>query len=401
MARRWVATIVLVLMTGRAPVLGGVTVTVTDTAGLRRAVAGARGRGRRSASPPGPTRAGSRPEGSGASRAPRSRSGRPTRSARPCSGAASSGLHLSDVAHVELHRPDRGGGDRQRDQHRRRRLPRHARPTTSSCGGWSSGTSGRPATGTASSSPAWTTSGSRAAPSSGGATGARASTWWAATGARSPAAPSGTATRPGDNGVQAKGGSSEIVIRRCRFEHAGQRAVNLGGSTGPGLLPAPPAGLRGEGHHGRGLHLRRLDGAGGLRRRGRGGGAAQHDLPAEAVGPAASSRRTREPDFVPCRNGRFTDNLIAFRSDEMARADQRRPGHGPRDVHPGPQRLVLPGRPGPEPPEAADPRGRRGVRRRSPVPGRRGGRPATPAGWPREPCRGPGGWPSAPRRAVP
>jgi polygalacturonase len=34
------------------------------------------------------------------------------------------------------------------------------------------------------------------------------------------------------NGVQTKGGSSEIVIQRCRFQNAGGRAVNLGGSTG-------------------------------------------------------------------------------------------------------------------------------------------------------------------------
>jgi len=32
--------------------------------------------------------------------------------------------------------------------------------------------------------------------------------------------------------VQAKGGSSEIAIQACRFEYAGSRAVNLGGSTG-------------------------------------------------------------------------------------------------------------------------------------------------------------------------
>ena len=122
----------------------------------------------------------------------------------------------------------------------------------------------------------------------------------------------------GDNGVQAKGGSSDIAIRRCRFEHAGQRAVNLGGSTGLAYFRPEPAGLRGQGHHGRGLHVRRLDDAGGLRGGGRGGGAAQHDLPAPAVGPAHPPGEPREPGFVPCRNGRFTDNLIAFRSDEMA-----------------------------------------------------------------------------------
>jgi hypothetical protein len=33
-------------------------------------------------------------------------------------------------------------------------------------------------------------------------------------------------------GIQAKGGSSEIVVRGCTFAHAGQRAVNIGGSTG-------------------------------------------------------------------------------------------------------------------------------------------------------------------------
>ena len=92
----------------------------------------------------------------------------------------------------------------------------------------------------------------------------------------------------------------------------------------------------------------------------------------------------RQPDRLPLRRD--------------GGAGQRRPRHGPRDVHAGPQRLVLPGRPGAEPPEAADPRGRRGVRRRSPVPGRRGGRPATPAGWPRGPGRGPGGCHRRPRR---
>lgn len=41
------------------------------------------------------------------------------------------------------------------------------------------------------------------------------------------------------NGVQAKGGSSEIRILECRFENAGQRGVNLGGSTGtPYFRPA-------------------------------------------------------------------------------------------------------------------------------------------------------------------
>lgn len=44
------------------------------------------------------------------------------------------------------------------------------------------------------------------------------------------------------NGVQAKGGSEQILIRRNFFRHAGQRAVNLGGSTGLAYFrPKPQA----------------------------------------------------------------------------------------------------------------------------------------------------------------
>lgn len=37
---------------------------------------------------------------------------------------------------------------------------------------------------------------------------------------------------PAASGIQCKGGSSDVAIRRCRFDHAGQRAINAGGSTG-------------------------------------------------------------------------------------------------------------------------------------------------------------------------
>ncbi len=43
------------------------------------------------------------------------------------------------------------------------------------------------------------------------------------------------------NGVQTKGGSARIQIQRCRFEHAGGRAVNLGGSTGDDYFRPPAA----------------------------------------------------------------------------------------------------------------------------------------------------------------
>ena len=44
------------------------------------------------------------------------------------------------------------------------------------------------------------------------------------------------------NGVQAKGGSSEILIRGNRFEHAGARAVQIGGRTGDNFFRTPDGG---------------------------------------------------------------------------------------------------------------------------------------------------------------
>ncbi|WP_165226419.1 right-handed parallel beta-helix repeat-containing protein [Aquisphaera insulae] len=120
----------------------------------------------------------------------------------------------------------------------------------------------------------------------------------------------------GDSGVQAKGGSRDIVIRRCRFEHAGQRAVNLGGSTGLAFFRP-----RLEGHEAKEITVEDCTFDGSM-------------TPVAFVGVDGASVRhntiyrprrwgfrilqeNRAPGFVPCRNGQFTDNLIAFRSDEM------------------------------------------------------------------------------------
>lgn len=121
----------------------------------------------------------------------------------------------------------------------------------------------------------------------------------------------------GDHGVQAKGGSAEILIRRCRFEHAGQRAVNLGGSTGLAFFRPEP-----DGHEARDVTVEDCTFIGSM-------------APVAFVGVDGATVRhctiyrparwvfrilqeTREPGFVPCRGGQFTDNLIAFRSDELS-----------------------------------------------------------------------------------
>jgi hypothetical protein len=46
----------------------------------------------------------------------------------------------------------------------------------------------------------------------------------------------------GSSGVQAKGGSCDLVVYRCRFSDAGQRAVNMGGSTGRPFFRPPTPG---------------------------------------------------------------------------------------------------------------------------------------------------------------
>jgi hypothetical protein len=122
------------------------------------------------------------------------------------------------------------------------------------------------------------------------------------------------------SGVQAKGGSADIVVRRCRFEDAGSRAVNAGGSTGLAFFRPP---LKGDGTPRAEAKDIRIEGCTFV----------GSDTPVAFVGVDGAIFRfntvyrprrwalrilqeTREPGFVPCRNGVFTDNLIAFRSNE-------------------------------------------------------------------------------------
>jgi len=126
-------------------------------------------------------------------------------------------------------------------------------------------------------------------------------------------------------GIQAKGGTSQIVIRRNCFENAGGRAINIGGSTGLPLF-RPPLTNRSRLQN---YEAKDILVEGNLFI---GGGA-----PVAFVGVDGSRLRfntiyrprrwalrilqeTTDPDFVPSRNGHFTDNIIAFRSDEWAEA---------------------------------------------------------------------------------
>jgi hypothetical protein len=120
---------------------------------------------------------------------------------------------------------------------------------------------------------------------------------------------------PNCTGVQGKGGTTSIVIRRNRFEHAGGRGVNIGGSTG---LPYFRPPLAGEGGHAEARDIR-VEGntfVGAM-------------TPVAFVGVDGAVVRfntierpsrwvlrilqeNKAPGFVACRNGQFTDNVVLF-----------------------------------------------------------------------------------------
>jgi hypothetical protein len=119
-----------------------------------------------------------------------------------------------------------------------------------------------------------------------------------------------------DTGPQTKGGSSEITIRRCLFDHAGGRAVNLGGSTG--LQFFRPRGAR---YEAKDITVEGCTFIG-------------SQAPIAYVGVDRAVVRyntlyhpgkwvlrilqeTTEKGFAPCANGCFENNLVVFRQAEV------------------------------------------------------------------------------------
>lgn len=121
----------------------------------------------------------------------------------------------------------------------------------------------------------------------------------------------------GGNGVQAKGGSSDVRIVQCTFVEPGQRGVNLGGSTGKPCFR--PAGATWEA---RGLTVEGCTFFGGV------AAVAYVGVDGAAVrlntiyDPGRWAVRilqeTTDPAFVKCRDGVFERNLVVFRSSRWA-----------------------------------------------------------------------------------
>jgi hypothetical protein len=140
----------------------------------------------------------------------------------------------------------------------------------------------------------------------------------------------------GCSGVQAKGGSSEIKVRRNRFERAGGRAVNIGGSTGFEYF-RPPIDAK-KAAAGTLVEAKDILVEGNVFT----GSAA----PVAFVGVDGAKVRhntiykprrwalrilqeTRDAAFVPSRRGEFTDNVIVFETRGWGGAANVGPGTAP------------------------------------------------------------------------
>jgi hypothetical protein len=130
------------------------------------------------------------------------------------------------------------------------------------------------------------------------------------------------------NGVQTKGGSSQIVIQRCRFENAGGRGVNLGGSTGlPYFRPKSAK------YEAKNITVEDCTFVGSMAPIcfvGIDGATVRYNTiyrPSRYVIQILQENRSSE--FNASRNGTFTNNLIVFRSDELRGAVNIGPGTQP------------------------------------------------------------------------
>lgn len=127
-------------------------------------------------------------------------------------------------------------------------------------------------------------------------------------------------------GVQTKGGTSGVTVENCRFENAGERPLNIGGSTG--LEYFRPLGAK---HEAKDITVRSNHIEGSL-------------CAAAFVGVDGALfenntvlyptrwlfrilQETREEGFVPCRNGIVRDNRIIFRRADI-REDVNRSAAG-------------------------------------------------------------------------
>lgn len=126
----------------------------------------------------------------------------------------------------------------------------------------------------------------------------------------------------GASGVQMKGGTQDVAVRRSRFLHAGSRAVNAGGSTGLEWFRPSLSTWKGPRFEAKDLLVEGCVFVGGqtaVAFVGVDGATVRFNT---IVEPGRWAFRilqeTREERFVPCRRGLVTDNLVVFQGASWA-----------------------------------------------------------------------------------
>lgn len=118
------------------------------------------------------------------------------------------------------------------------------------------------------------------------------------------------------NGVQAKGGSRDIVIQRCRFERAGGRAINIGGSTGLDYFRPAVGDFEAKDITVEDCEI--LFGASAIAFVGVDGAMVRHNtIYRPGRWPIRILQENTDARFVPSRNGVFENNVVAFRASEI------------------------------------------------------------------------------------
>jgi len=130
-----------------------------------------------------------------------------------------------------------------------------------------------------------------------------------------------TFTKGGANAVQMKGGSSDIAVRKCRFEDCGERGINIGGNTGADSFRPPlksmPADGRCEAKDIRVEGCTFFGGSAAIACAGVDGAVIRFNT---IVRPEKYALRILQENtgegFVPCRKGTFESNIVVFNSEK-------------------------------------------------------------------------------------
>jgi hypothetical protein len=129
-------------------------------------------------------------------------------------------------------------------------------------------------------------------------------------------------------GIQMKGGCTQIVVEKCRFIHAGERPVNMGGSTGMDYFRPPAAHYEAAG-----ITVRKclFEGSScaaafvGLD----GGEFYENTILYPEKWIFRILQETRAEGFAPCRNVIIRENRIVFRRSQVAVEVNIGPGTAP------------------------------------------------------------------------